>query len=55
MAQRSLQVVIYREDEAFVAQCLNVDVASDGSTAQEAREKPARGLGAVLRRGRRRR
>ena len=30
--------MIHREDEAFVAQCLNVDVASDGSTAQEARE-----------------
>jgi predicted RNase H-like HicB family nuclease len=38
MAQRSLQVVIYREDDGFVAQCLNVDVASDGPTAEEARE-----------------
>ena len=38
MAQRSLQVVIYREDDAFVAQCLNVDVASDGATAGEARD-----------------
>ena len=38
MAQRSLQVVIYREDDSFVAQCLNVDVARDGPTAEAARE-----------------
>jgi predicted RNase H-like HicB family nuclease len=36
-AERSLQVVIYREGDGFVAQCLNVDVASDGSTEAEAR------------------
>jgi predicted RNase H-like HicB family nuclease len=35
---RSLQVVIYREDDGFVAQCLNVDVASDGDTAEQAKE-----------------
>jgi len=35
--ERSLQVVIYREGEGFVAQCLNVDVASDGATQAEAR------------------
>lgn len=29
--------MIYREDDAFVAQCLNVDVASDGSSVDEAR------------------
>jgi predicted RNase H-like HicB family nuclease len=34
---RSLQVVIYREGDGFVAQCLNVDVASDGATEAEAR------------------
>jgi predicted RNase H-like HicB family nuclease len=36
-AERSLQVVIYREGDGFVAQCLNVDVASDGATEDEAR------------------
>ena len=35
--ERSLQVVIYRESDGFVAQCLNVDVASDGATEAEAR------------------
>jgi predicted RNase H-like HicB family nuclease len=35
--ERSLQVVIYREGDGFVAQCLNVDVASDGATEAEAR------------------
>jgi predicted RNase H-like HicB family nuclease len=38
MVQRSLQVVIYREGDVFVAQCLNVDVASDGATSDAARE-----------------
>lgn len=38
MSQRSLQVVIYSEGDGFVAQCLNVDVASDGDTEAEARE-----------------
>ena len=28
--------VIYREDEFFVAQCLNVDVSSFGPTREEA-------------------
>jgi len=27
---------VYREDEFFVAQCLNVDVSSFGSTREEA-------------------
>jgi predicted RNase H-like HicB family nuclease len=27
---------VYREDEFFVSQCLNVDVASFGSTREEA-------------------
>jgi predicted RNase H-like HicB family nuclease len=35
--ERDLQVVIYREGDGFVAQCLNVDVASDGATEAEAR------------------
>jgi predicted RNase H-like HicB family nuclease len=38
VSQRSVQVVIYREGDAFVAQCLDVDVASDGRTEAEARE-----------------
>jgi predicted RNase H-like HicB family nuclease len=38
MIQRSLQVVIYREGDGYVAQCLNVDVASDGATEEEARD-----------------
>jgi predicted RNase H-like HicB family nuclease len=33
----TLQCVIYREDSGFVAQCLNVDVASEGATEDEAR------------------
>ena len=28
--------VVYREDEFFVSQCLNVDVSSFGSTREEA-------------------
>lgn len=31
-----MDYVIYREDEFFVAQCLNVDVSSFGSTREEA-------------------
>ena len=31
-----MNCVIYREDEFFVAQCLNVDVSSFGSTREEA-------------------
>jgi len=38
MNQRNLQVVIYSEGDGFVAQCLNVDVASDGATEDEARQ-----------------
>jgi predicted RNA binding protein YcfA (HicA-like mRNA interferase family) len=38
MVARSLQVVIYREGDGFVAQCLNVDVASDGDTEDQARD-----------------
>jgi predicted RNase H-like HicB family nuclease len=38
VSQRSVQVVIYREGDTFVAQCLDVDVASDGPTETEARE-----------------
>ena len=33
----ALQIVIYREEDGFVAQCLDVDVASEGSTEDEAR------------------
>jgi predicted RNase H-like HicB family nuclease len=35
--ERDLQVVIYREGDGFAAQCLNVDVASQGATEAEAR------------------
>lgn len=31
-----VQAVVYREDEHFVAQCLNVDVSSFGDTEAEA-------------------
>ena len=31
-----MSYVIYREDEFFVAQCLNMDVSSFGSTREEA-------------------
>lgn len=33
-----LHVVIYREGDGFVAQCIEVDVASDGVTEAEARD-----------------
>lgn len=37
MGATTLQCVIYREGDGFVAQCLNVDVASEGATEDEAR------------------
>ncbi len=37
MASRTLQVVIYAEADGYVAQCLDVDVASEGATEEEAR------------------
>jgi predicted RNase H-like HicB family nuclease len=33
----TFQVVIYREGDGYVAQCLNVDVASEGDTEDDAR------------------
>ncbi len=33
----TFQVVIYAEGDGYVAQCLNVDVASEGATEDEAR------------------
>lgn len=36
MKSRHLEVVIYREGDGFVAQCLNVNVASEGDTEREA-------------------
>jgi len=33
---RTLNYVIWEEDDAFVAQCLDVDVASEGDTQDEA-------------------
>ena len=34
---QSIEVVLYRENEAWVAQALNVDVSSFGDTREEAR------------------
>ncbi len=31
-----LQVVVYQEDDGYVAQCLNVNVASEGDTEEVA-------------------
>jgi predicted RNase H-like HicB family nuclease len=33
---KQMAYVVYREEEFFVAQCLNVDVSSFGSTREEA-------------------
>lgn len=33
---KTMAYCVYREDEFFVAQCLNVDVSSFGATRQEA-------------------
>lgn len=33
---KSIAYCVYREDELFVAQCLNVDVSSFGATREEA-------------------
>lgn len=34
---RTIEVVIYREDDKWVAQAINVDVSSFGDTPEEAR------------------
>lgn len=34
---RTIEVVIYQEDDQWVAQALNVDVSSFGATPEEAR------------------
>ena len=36
MTTRKLDVVVYREGDGYVAQCLNVNVASEGDTEAEA-------------------
>lgn len=36
MKKSQLQVVVYREGEHFVAQCLDVDVSSFGNTEDQA-------------------
>ncbi len=36
MQQAKVDVVIWREGDAFVSQCLNVDIASYGETVEEA-------------------
>jgi predicted RNase H-like HicB family nuclease len=33
---RKLRYIVYSQDGAFVAQCLDVDVASEGDTEEEA-------------------
>ena len=33
---KSMSYVVYREEEYFVAQCLNVDVSSFGDTREDA-------------------
>jgi predicted RNase H-like HicB family nuclease len=35
-AMKEMAYVVYREDESYVAQCLNVDVSSFGATRKEA-------------------
>jgi predicted RNase H-like HicB family nuclease len=35
-ATRHLKYAIYPEDDAFTAQCLNIDIASEGDSEQEA-------------------
>jgi predicted RNase H-like HicB family nuclease len=34
--ERKLSYVVFQEDDAFVARCLDVEVASDGTSEQEA-------------------
>jgi predicted RNase H-like HicB family nuclease len=36
MAKRLLKYIVYPEDNAFVAQCLDADVASEGDTEHDA-------------------
>lgn len=36
MNAHTVRYVVYEQDEAFVAQCLDVDVASEGDTEEEA-------------------
>lgn len=33
---RTLQYIVYKEEEYYVSQCLNVDVSSFGDSAQDA-------------------
>ena len=33
---KSLKYIVYKEDEYYVSQCLNVDVSSFGKSLQEA-------------------
>lgn len=36
MKSHRLEILVYREGDGFVAQCLNVNVASEGDTEHEA-------------------
>jgi predicted RNase H-like HicB family nuclease len=36
MASQKFEVIVYQEGNAYVAQCLNVDVASEGDTEKQA-------------------
>ena len=44
--------IIEREDDAYVALCPELDIASQGDTVEICPEEPDRGLGVVLRVGR---
>lgn len=43
--ERKLQCVVFPEDGAFVARCLDVEVASEGDTEQEALSNLQEALG----------
>lgn len=45
---RRIQVVIYREDEFWVAHALNVECSSFGKTPEEARDSIREALGLLL-------
>ena len=49
-AQR-LTAIIEREDDGFVASCPELDIASQGTSVEEARVNPDRGANAVFRNG----
>jgi hypothetical protein len=48
---RTLTAALHREEDWYIAQCLEVDVASQGHTIDEALANPCRGRRAVPGRG----